>query len=176
MTKNKKKEPREFESLQEMGFELTGSQDEFSDQPDSGGVIGGTRGQQEYGINTSVDAQGASSEKRQTERTTRAALSGSAVPLELLESPLDEKIERREFEETLKFTDPQLERVINDRLSHHPHLKQFTLKVKVESAEVSIGGTVTADSAKLLIDEIIEALPGISRIHNKVQVEIPHAP
>ena len=51
---SKNKEAEEFNKLQKMGFTFDSSRNEYSEQPDSGGVIGGIRGVQEYGISGGI--------------------------------------------------------------------------------------------------------------------------
>jgi hypothetical protein len=51
----------EFTAMKEQGFNFKGSQDEFSYQPDSGSTSSGRIGQQEYGINIDLDANGSES-------------------------------------------------------------------------------------------------------------------
>jgi hypothetical protein len=62
MARKLSKEGKDYRRLQALGFDFRSSQDEFSQQPDSGGTQGGIIGKQEYGIDNSADATSRSDE------------------------------------------------------------------------------------------------------------------
>ncbi len=160
----KNKDAEDFEKLREMGFELKTPQDEYSYQPDSGSAIGGVRGRQEYGINPVLDAENPRAQ-RMLGKMQGAVLEADTVPIEEI---LDEA-------KPVILDDTALTALVSDRLEKHPKLRGVHIEVLVHNAEVTLRGKVSSDSAKLLAEEVVEAMPGVAEIHNNVQVELGHA-
>ncbi|MDZ4786962.1 MAG: BON domain-containing protein [bacterium] len=168
--KKKTNSNREANELQELGFEFRSPQDEFSYQPDSGSVIGGIRGKQEYGIDSNLDAEGGSSQRKKTiplSQNPTLTIPGESEWSQAHRLPIEEVFNK---EKIIELTDPQLQMLVLDRLSHHPRLKDLEVDVHVENGEVDLQGEVSSISAKMQIEELIEALPGVIDIHNNIEV------
>jgi osmotically-inducible protein OsmY len=157
MTRNKKSEAEEFEALQKIGFELRAPQDEFSYQPDSSSSIGGIRGKQEYGIETDYDAEGKADQI--IEASDSLSLEDKIIAEEPPPASEDEHL-----------TDDELQALLEKRLADHPHLQSTNIDVIVRKSKVTVFGEVPKYSAKLLIDEMVEAMPGVTEIKNNVKV------
>jgi len=160
--KTQRSEGDDFREMKELGFELESPQDTYSDQPGSGSTIGGVRGEQEYGIDTSVDAQGRGSQMRSQ---SNVAFDSS----EPSRTPESEAISNEAgTSESVNISD--LKTLIEDRLDRNPHFSAREYNVSVNGGAVTISGEVTSHSSKLLIDELLSSFPEVREIYNNVQV------
>jgi hypothetical protein len=185
MPRRRSREGLQSNTLEQMGLEHDVPTPGFSDQPDSGGAIGGVRGRQEYGI------EGGAAATLESEATGRAALEGNIV--EEVQAPdafsrsiaeegeglpsEDEQEEEQEQEFVLQERAPvrsegeDLRNLIEDRLMRHPSIHLSGLHVLVQPVGlVTVGGRVLSEAEKLRVAEVISALPGIQGLRNLLTV------
>jgi hypothetical protein len=177
MPRRRSREGLQSNSLEESGMGHEVPTPDFSDQPDSGGRIGGVRGRQEFGI------EGGPADELESEISGKDEVMGRSV--QDLQADLDSMSEEQEVEEgmeeeprqegKLNVTAPQrafevggdLQDLIEDRLLHHPSLHFDGLRVSVWPAGlVTVAGRVRSESEKLRVTEIIGALPGVEGLRN----------
>lgn len=68
-------------------------------------------------------------------------------------------------------SDDKLAEDIRDILTHDPELDARDIEVEVEGGAVTLSGAVADSDAKLLAEELVETLPGVREIHNRLRVE-----
>jgi len=156
MPRKLSKEGKDFNKLRGLGYEFK-SQDYYSEQPDSGGTIGGLRGKQEYGIESTLDSGG--------KRGLKEAKLATNVPAFEREEPgsvkdiVPEQISR------------DLMKYIAERLGSHPALKDKFISVSAETKNsVLVEGIVTSESDKIRVTELIEAIIPNTDIHNNLEI------
>lgn len=157
--------------------------DEYNAQPDSGSVIGGTRGEQEYGIDSHVSREttrdGDPLREEETTATERGNIidQGGVSEWSMDQSNGEEEqdaayAERRELlGKRRNRGDGALENAIRRHLCSHPELDGETVEVKVENSAVKLSGQVGSDRAKLLVEQIVESIPGHTEIENNLIVD-----
>jgi hypothetical protein len=186
MPKRRSKEGVQSNTLEQMGLEHDTPTPDFSDQPDSGGRIGGIRGRQEFGI------EGGVAGTLESEVTGDAALSGNTVEdmeaasagfPELFgesepEQPDEEEEEQEDLQEPAPGERPRsyvegddLRTLIEDRLIQHPSLHLHGLHVSVRATGlVTVGGRVRSEAEKLRVTEVLSALPGVQGLRNLLTI------
>jgi len=68
-------------------------------------------------------------------------------------------------------SDEKLAHDIREILTHDPELDARDIEVEVEGGAVALSGAVADSDAKLLAEELVETLPGVREIHNRLRVE-----
>jgi hypothetical protein len=185
MTKRRSKEGLQSNTLEQMGLEHDVPTPDFSDQPDSGGRIGGSRGRQEFGI------EGGVAGTLESEASGEAALRGNVIedseatsegfPELFGEEDLeesDEEVEQEELQEPQLREQPRayvegddLRILIEDRLIQHPSLHLQGLSVSVRpTGLVTVGGRVRSEAEKLRVEEVLSALPGVQGLRNLLTI------
>ena len=176
MGRRKRKEGRQSDRLQELGFGQDIPEGSFSDQPSSGGRIGGIRGAQEYGI------EGGGSGERERSAGEESSEERLVDELDAASSSLGEysaegsvESEEAEVNEELYggsyIGGEDLKELIEDRLEHNALVHAGAIDVTVEpSGLVIVSGTVESESESLRVSEILAALPGVRGIDNKLKV------
>ena len=64
--------------------------------------------------------------------------------------------------------DESLAREIHEILTKDPELYATDIEVEVEGGAVTLTGTVHSTDAKLLAEELVESLPGVRHVHNRL--------
>ena len=64
--------------------------------------------------------------------------------------------------------DENLAREIHEILTKDPELDAMDIEVEVEGGTVTLTGTVASTDAKLLAEELVESLPGVRHVHNRL--------
>ncbi len=164
MNKKKNDEVDDFEKLQKLGFEFDNPQDEFSYQPDSGGVASGLIGKQEYGIDSDLDAAGSS----------------KILDENILDDPSIEVPGESEWSQSNRILDENLAVDINnesddnlffmiyEQIDQHPDLSGLDLTVEVTDGQVVLTGEVNSEDIKSLVTEVIAEIPGITDLTNNL--------
>lgn len=177
MPRRRSREGQQSNTLEQSGIGREVPTPDFSDQPDSGGRIGGVRGRQEFGI------EGGPADELESEISGKDELMGRSVQDlradfdSISEEQGDEERIEEEFGQEVKLavTAPErafdvggdLHDLIEDRLLHHPSLHFDGLRVSVWPAGlVTVAGRVRSESEKLRVTEIIGALPGVEGLRN----------
>jgi osmotically-inducible protein OsmY len=70
------------------------------------------------------------------------------------------------------FTDSDIQDYILERLGSHPNLNARNVSVAVMSGSVNLKGSVDTARSKMLVQEIVEALPGVRSIANHLRVAV----
>ena len=70
----------------------------------------------------------------------------------------------------VQIRDEKLLLLVCDRLKHHPRLNALNMEVSILHGSITISGEAHAASEKLLVTEIVAALPGVTEIHNALKV------
>lgn len=68
-------------------------------------------------------------------------------------------------------TDDKLKDDINERLYHDSHIDASDVDVTVENGEATLTGTVENKMAKRRIEDIIESIPGVRDVENRLKVK-----
>jgi len=181
MKKRRTSEGKQSNALQDLGLGHDVPPTDFSDQPDSGGRIGGTRGSDEFGIEGGV-AEEWSVEARDSlvgETTLIEATQAAADDVE--EFSEDGAAESDAIAEVLKEQEQDgivssklpddLQALIELRLGNHDRIDARNLTVLVCSPGlVVLRGRVRSESESLRVSEIVSALPGVNAIRNQLVV------
>jgi osmotically-inducible protein OsmY len=72
---------------------------------------------------------------------------------------------------SVRRSDERLADDIRDILTNDPELDARDIEVEVEGGAVTLSGAVADSDAKLLAEELVETLPGVREIHNRLRVE-----
>lgn len=150
--------------------------DEYNAQPDSGGVIGGARGEQEYGISSGTS--------HESNREVDRLRSGNQIvpeaddvlgPGGVSEWSIDQGRGLSYSQQSgrrAERNDDSIVAEITRKLRKHPNLNLTALRVsvRVKDGEVFLEGNVDSACAKLRIEEIVEAMPGVQAISNLIEV------
>ncbi len=164
MKKHRTKEGRQFNTLVDMGFAQDLPIADFSDQPDSGGRIGGVRGVDEFGIEGGVAAESRADNFRsevedeleseaESDEISRVLEDGAQPDLEVDSLPRD------------------LLGLIEYRLRNHDRIDSSHVSVRIESPGlVVLNGRVRSDSESLRVAEVVSALPGVYTVQNRLAV------
>jgi osmotically-inducible protein OsmY len=59
---------------------------------------------------------------------------------------------------------------IREILTHDPELNATEIEVEVEDGAVTLTGVVDGSDANLLAEELVETLPGVREVHNRLRV------
>ena len=70
-----------------------------------------------------------------------------------------------------RVSDDKLAQDIREILTHDPELDAKDIEVEVEGGAVTLRGAVADPDAKLLAEELVETLPGVREMHNRLRVE-----
>jgi osmotically-inducible protein OsmY len=68
-------------------------------------------------------------------------------------------------------SDESLAQEIREILTNDPELNATDIEVEVEGGAVTLSGAVDEPDAKLLAEELVESLPGVREVHNRLRVE-----
>ncbi len=175
MRRRRSKEGIQSNTLMELGVGQDVPFDNFSDQPDSGGRIGGVRGKQEFGIEGGIAGEGGtevgsreSTESRLVEEAQAASASLTEFSSEGIEQPDElEQEYQAEIDEYLAGED--LKALIEYRLEHNERIHSKDIHVSVApSGLVTLSGHVTSEAERLRVSEVVGALPSVQAIHNKL--------
>lgn len=187
MKKHRTEEGRQVNTLVDMGFAQDVPIADFSDQPDSGGRIGGVRGVDEFGI------EGGVAEEWSVENVSKVTSGGvlvdrvqaGAESLEEFSSEAEEELESEaesdEIARVLEGESPQeaeidslpgdLLGLIEYRLKNHDRIDSSNVSVRIESPGlVVLNGRVRSDSESLRVAEVVSALPGVYTVRNRLAV------
>jgi hypothetical protein len=85
-----------------------------------------------------------------------------------------EEQERRQAERgqrARRRPDETLAQEIREVLANDPELDATDVEIEVEGGAVTLSGVVDESDAKLLAEELIETLPGVREVHNRIRVE-----
>ena len=177
MKKRRTSEGRQSNTLQDLGLGGNVPSGEFSDQPDSGGRIGGVRGADEYGIEGgaavewSIETLSKLSGGGELVDQTQAGVEGIdeySVEGEVESEELNEEIEERSVEPNIP---SDLRTLIEYRLQNHDRIDAGSVLVRVEPPGlVVLSGRVRSESESLRVSEIVSALPGVYAIRNRLEV------
>ena len=173
MKRRRRKQGRQSNALEELGFGQDIPSDDFSDQPSAGSRIGGIRGAQEYGIQGGVARASDSigSEETSEERLIDELAAASEGFAEFSAEGIEEMEEAEEGDPREYVGGEDLKNLIEDRLDHNRYLHTASIKVAVEpSGLVILSGEVPSEAESLRASEIIAALPGVLAIDNKLVV------
>jgi len=66
--------------------------------------------------------------------------------------------------------DARIREVIRRRLAQRSDLDASDIEVQVESGEVTLAGTVAERDARWLAEDLLEAIPGVSLVHNHLRL------
>lgn len=69
-------------------------------------------------------------------------------------------------------TDETLAQEIREILTNDPELDATDIEVEVEGGAVTLRGLVAGPDAKLLAEELVETLPGVREVHNRLRAEL----
>jgi len=195
-----KKSEDQFGALRKIGFELRAPVDEYSEQPGSGGTMGGRRGTQEYGIEGGVAQEDGHDRDRASNvdiNSSDIEPEGARIPQDLMDRsypgvsqytsehmvgaeqsepgllPSQESIPNvlaEEEGETIGRAD--LETLLRQRLMNHPELKNESIQISIdEERRAFLRGRVHSDAARMHVQEIAEAVLGSNDIANLLEVE-----
>lgn len=176
MGRRRRKEGRQSDRLEQLGFGQDTPQHGFSDQPSSGGRIGGIRGAQEFGIQGGVSGdqemlEGAESTEGRLVEELEAASAGFA---EYSAEGTQESEQAEDLDELYRAGDIEpedLKDLIEDRLDHNLYLHADSIHIAVEpSGMVTVSGRVISEAESLRVSEILAALPGVRGIDNKLRI------
>jgi osmotically-inducible protein OsmY len=67
--------------------------------------------------------------------------------------------------------DEQLAHEIHEILTNDPELDATDIEVVVQGGAVTLSGAVHSTDSKLLAEELLESLPGVRQVHNRLTVE-----
>lgn len=190
----RKSEADEYNALKKIGFELRAPVDEFSQQPSSGGVIGGRRGDQEFGITGGIAPEDSHDKNLTSNVDVNAADvegEGQRFPSEVVD---------RDFPGLSEFASSQVDRMeggdatdfkgqvsgegeasesnaalLRQRYSDHPQLSKSHIEVRVEAGRVTIQGRVATIAERVLAEELAAAVLGAAPIENNIRIT-PVAP
>lgn len=181
MRRHRTKEGRQSNSLQDLGIGQDLPVADFSDQPDSGGRIGGIRGADEFGIEGGVAAEWSTEALDQrtaggrlVERTQAGvegveefSIEGEAES-EAIAEALEEELQEEAQSEELP---GDLQALIEYRLRNHERIDARNVSVKIESPGlVVLNGRVRSESESLRVSEVVSALPGVYVVRNRLAV------
>jgi hypothetical protein len=181
MKKRRTSEGRQSNALQDLGLGNDVPVADFSDQPDSSGRIGGTRGVDEFGIEGgvaeewSVEARGTLVGEARLIESTQAAADDIEVFSEEGQAESEaiaEVLQDQEQEDALGDELPDdLKGLIELRLGRHDRIDASNLTVSVQSTGlVILSGRVRSESESLRVSEVVSALPGVHAIRNQLVV------
>lgn len=68
-------------------------------------------------------------------------------------------------------TDERLKDDINERLYHDSHIDASDVDVSIENGEATLTGTVESKMAKRRIEDIVESIPGVRDVENRLKVK-----
>lgn len=182
MKRRRTREGSQSNSLQDLGIGHDVPVPDFSDQPDSGGRIGGARGADEFGIEGGVaqewSVDGPSSIVEKGELIDRAQTGSEGIDEFSIEahaeSWLQKEVIGEEFEEEPEDVAPlprDLRSLIEYRLRNHDRINSENVSIRVESPGlVVLSGRVGSESESLRVSEVVSALPGVYAVNNRLVV------
>lgn len=68
------------------------------------------------------------------------------------------------------WADEKLRDEIREQLTHHPNVPGGEVEVLVEGGEVTLQGTVEDRDIRWLVEDLVEAVSGVSLVHNRLRV------
>jgi osmotically-inducible protein OsmY len=181
MKKRRTSEGRQSNALQDLGIGQDVPIADFSDQSDSGGRIGGTRGVDEFGIEGgaaeewNVEARGTLLGETTLIGATQAAADGVddfSLAGESESDAIAEVLQDQEQDDGPPDKLPDdLKALIELRLGRHDRIDVSNVSVRVQSQGlVILSGRVRSESESLRVSEIVSALPGVYAIRNQLAI------
>jgi osmotically-inducible protein OsmY len=156
MSKKINTDAQDFNALKKLGFEFYPPQDGYSYQPDSGSTANGEIGKQEYGIDVDLDAQ--------PYKNIHQIEDGN-IEDSIIQVPQDElDMEDNSGDDDILF------KLIQDRLNLNPNINYLDILVQVERGVVTLTGAVTNKGTKILVNDIVVALPGVNSLSNELMI------
>src|SRR3954468_17356979 len=76
-------------------------------------------------------------------------------------------------EEVAMKTDYQIEQAVLTELRRQPRVETRHLSVEVQTGKITLWGTVGSYAARMGAQRLAEAVPGVARVVNRLQVTIP---
>lgn len=156
-------EGRQSEALTQLGFGQDIPADDFSDQPDSGGRLGGVRGVDEFGIVGGVASEWSGEGDLGVDES---------VDVESILGADSEVAGGIGAGDWLKFEGLEgLRALIEHRLVNHDRIDPHDIIVRVDPPGlVLLSGSVRSDSESLRVSEIVTSLPGVYAVRNLLRV------
>jgi hypothetical protein len=154
----------------------------FDVQPDSGGVIGGVRGEQEYGIRDAVEedsleelnvgSQEDSEFVSEDDPAGSLPMEGGSASEYTLDQGrgLDELEESEDESETLQMDDTKIMQSTMNALTRNPDVHIKNLRLEVERGTVTLTGEARAESDRIRARELAEAIPGVREVRSRLGV------
>ena len=182
MKRRRTREGLQSNSLRDLGVGQDVPVPDFSDQPDSGGRIGGVRGTDEFGIEGGASAEwSVDSPDRIVERgelIDRAQAGVEGIDEFSIEAQTEswerEGTDEEEFAEEIEEVTPlptDLCSLIEYRLKKHDRINAENVSIRIESPGVVIlNGRVRSESESLRVSEVVSALPGVYAVNNRLVV------
>ena len=164
MSKNSNLEASDFDALKKLGYEFENPQDEFSYQPDSGGLADGSIAKSEFGIDVDPDAE---SDDKETPSVDNPLI---AIPGESSWSQNHRRPEELIKEASRSEKDEVLSTKVQECLHHHPRLTDVQISVHVERGVVTLSGEVPDGITKIYASDVVRALPGVADLYNELSI------
>ena len=70
-----------------------------------------------------------------------------------------------------KRSDDRIKEDINDRLSDDPYVDASEIDIEMENGEVILSGTVSSKQEKRRVEDLVEAVSGVSHVENRLRVK-----
>jgi osmotically-inducible protein OsmY len=83
----------------------------------------------------------------------------------------DERRQAERGQRARRRPDETLAQEIREILANDPELDATDIEIEVEGGAVTLSGVVDESDAKLLAEELVETLPGVREVHNRIRVE-----
>lgn len=182
MKKRRTSEGKQSNSLQDLGLGHELPTADFSDQPDSGGRIGGMRGVDEYGIEGGVAVEWSARTRYDGSREDAELLDRAQAGAEDIEEFSEEGEEESEAIAEALEEDGEVPHEVEElprdllslieyRLRHHDRIDARNVSVLMDSPGlVVLRGRVRSVSESLRVSEIVSALPGVYAVRNLLVV------
>ncbi|MCZ7570135.1 MAG: BON domain-containing protein [Ardenticatenaceae bacterium] len=71
-------------------------------------------------------------------------------------------------------SDERIREEVYKRLTHFGYLDASDIEVSVENGEVTLTGGVGSRRGKRLAEDVVESIPGVRDIHNRLRVKLPY--
>ena len=174
MERKTRTDAQDFNALKKLGFELESPQDEYSYQPDSGGIANGEVGEIESGIEFDIDARGSSlvsaAEDLEVEDPEQP------IPGESEWSQRNRLPEEELSENVIGADDREIVQAIQLALDSHPVLSRYAISVVVDDGVVLLRGEVTDDAIKALFRNVIEDVTGVLSVRDQLNLKQERSP
>lgn len=190
-------ETDEFGQLRKLGFKLPPAVDELSEQPASGGLIGGRRGEQECGIkggaaqedshdrdlnsnveinSSDIEADGTRFPQEVIDKSFPGVSQYSSAHISAEDGLAADRdggmIESEASDaEGGRVSQSELETLLRERLLSHPELCKEDIQISFSAGSGwKLTGHVHSEAARMDAREISEAVLGHSNIDNRLEV------